>query len=166
MDIIDAILDPDYFLKAIEECLKNRFQLTEGAKQQKMLQEQDEREKMANKIKEELHHLKNCDKVEYLQKTVYPALYAGFMMLDKERPEDPLSALALFLLENKNLTKSPVDLIHQGNTEQGISFEDLMKWQQGLEAEKKTEKENLDSENPINSELGKNENSLKESVKQ
>lgn len=139
-------MDPDYFLKAIEECLKNRYGLTESAKQQKLIEEEDERANKIEKIKEELMHLKSCDKVDYLQKTVYPVLYAGFMMLDKERPEDPLSALAMFLLENKNLSRSPIDLIHKGRNEEGLSYEDLMNWQKGLESEKGTEESEVRSE--------------------
>ena len=115
MNLVDALLEPDYFLKAVDECLKNRF----GFSEQEILKNQEAQDKLQNehkqKYKELLAQLNNCDKVTYLDKTVYPVLYPGLMMLDRERPEDPLTALAIFLLQNKGLCDTPANLLYTGS---------------------------------------------------
>lgn len=39
---------------------------------------------------------------QYLDQTVVPILLQGLSFLAKERPTDPISALAAYLLKNKN----------------------------------------------------------------
>lgn len=114
---MDALLDPDYFLKAVDQCLKNRF----GFSEREMLRHQQERQDAQTQARQEfrdkLTQLGSCDKITYLEKTVYPVLYPGLTMLDRERPEDPLMALSVFLLQNKNLCDSPANLLYTGSEE-------------------------------------------------
>ena len=111
---MDALLDLDYFSKAIDECLKNRFGFSENEilkNEERVLKDKEEKKKQLNDM---IKDLGNYDKITYLEKMVYPALYPGLMMLEKERPEDPLTALAIFLLQNKNLCDTPANLIYTG----------------------------------------------------
>jgi hypothetical protein len=118
VNLVDALLDPDYFMKAVDVCLKNRFGFSESEliknEEQKMKAKEEEKKRINDLIKE----LGKCDKISYLEKMVYPVLYPGLMMLDKERPEDPLTSLAIFLLQNKHLCDTPANLIYTGTNEE------------------------------------------------
>ena len=96
-DFIQAVTDPDFFIKQVNKCLEERSKrvervLSEGFKLA------EEKQKEADEQKE---FLKSCPPSEYLKETVFPHLTPALSILDKERPSDPLSFLAIYLLENK-----------------------------------------------------------------
>lgn len=113
--MVEALLDSDYFTKGINQCLKNRFGFSKKEmiknQQKRLIAEQQQRKKLQNLMKE----LEGCDKITYLEKMIYPVLYPGLMMLDKERPEDPLTSLAIFLLQNKHLCDTPANVLYTGS---------------------------------------------------
>lgn len=89
VDPIKAVQDQDYFFRAIEKCEKTRQDEIEMI------------EKVINgKKDEELDEhllLKESPDSEYLRKTVFPLLYPALQVLEMERPNDPLSFIALYL---------------------------------------------------------------------
>lgn len=134
--MVDALLDPDYFLKAVDDCLRNRFGFSEQEVLKRQQAQQDARLRQRQRYADLLAELRTCDKVSYLERTIYPVLYPGLMMLDRERPEDPLTALAMFLLQNKKLCETPTDLIYTGAGDEGegaTQSNDAEATQQGLD---------------------------------
>mgnify|MGYP001800898586 CR=1 FL=1 len=82
--MVEALLDSDYFTKAINQCLKNRFGFSKKEmiknQQKRLIAEKQQRKKLQKLMKE----LEGCDKITYLEKMSFPVLYPGLMMLDKE----------------------------------------------------------------------------------
>nr|CAX74710.1 Dpy-30-like protein [Schistosoma japonicum]CAX74711.1 Dpy-30-like protein [Schistosoma japonicum]CAX74712.1 Dpy-30-like protein [Schistosoma japonicum] len=52
------------------------------------------------------HDVKNTDTRAYLDKTVVPVLLKGLNMIAKERPPNPIEALATFLMQHKEETEN------------------------------------------------------------
>ena len=100
VDPIKAILEPDYFVKLIEQAVLMRDEEirkieagiedeTNYAYYQKQVQQETEWEKF-----------QKLPDSEYLMKSVMPVLYEGIRVLDLERPNVPIEFLAMYLLKN------------------------------------------------------------------
>ena len=88
VDTLEAISDPDYFIKAFDKCIANRKADTSHLQR-----------KGLKTIEKD--YLQTCPPSEYLASTVMPLLKTAFEILDKEEPEDPINFLAVYLMENK-----------------------------------------------------------------
>lgn len=100
VDIIGAILKKLYFYNIIMECERLRqeeIELIEGGG------EVVEEEVKISKYEE----LKNAPDDEYLRQTLLPVLYPALELVDMERPNDPVSFLAYYLLKHKDQIKLP-----------------------------------------------------------
>ena len=102
-----AIVDINYFLKKIEECVHNR--------KSELLKVQSKdipiipRDKFLNFNEE----MKNLPGDIYLEMTVLPLLQNALNMCDMIRPPDPISFIANFMLINKDMTKKLEDIIKE-----------------------------------------------------
>jgi len=101
VDTLAAINDQNYFFKVIEACEKVR---------------QEEIDRIEHGVEEEIPEksdwevLQGLDDAEYLRRVILPLLYPAFQVVDMERPEDPLSFIAFYVLKNKhrlNLPQAP-----------------------------------------------------------
>ena len=63
-------------------------------------------------------------------------------MVDKERPEDPLTALAIFLLQNKNLCNTPANLLYTGSGDNVLEEEEKIEKEENMEENIETKNEN------------------------
>ena len=105
-----AVLESDYFIKAIELCEANRdeeIRRTEASIQNK-----------TNAVLETVQvpesdweRLQKCPDEEYLMRTVLPVLYQGMRIVDIERPVAPLEYLAVYLLKNQNKVQLPPKIL-------------------------------------------------------
>ena len=103
----NAIIDINYFLNKIEECVNNR--ITELIKMQGKdiplipndlkLNFQNEMSKLPGDV--------------YLEMTVLPLLQNAINMCDMIRPPDPITFIANFMLINKDKAKSLEDIIRE-----------------------------------------------------
>lgn len=94
-----AVLESDYFIKAIEMCEANRdeeIRRTEAGLENNAAQETVS----VPRADSEWEKLQKCPDEEYLMKTVLPVLYQGMRIVDIERPVAPLEFLAVYLLKN------------------------------------------------------------------
>ena len=97
-DYVQAVLDPDFYVKQITKITENRVVLV-GNKLSEKMSKKEEIEKIK---KEELaKFLKECRPSEYLARTLYPILGPALAIVERERPEDPMAFLATYLLQNK-----------------------------------------------------------------
>ena len=102
-----AIVDINYFLKKIEECVHNR--------KSELLKIQSKdipiipRDQFLNFNEE----MKNLPGDIYLEMTVLPLLQNALNMCDMIRPPDPISFIANFMLINKDMTKKLEDIIKE-----------------------------------------------------
>ena len=118
-----AIIDINYFLNKIEECVNNR--ITELIKMQGKdiplipndlkLNFQNEMSKLPGDV--------------YLEMTVLPLLQNAINMCDMIRPPDPITFIANFMLINKDKAKSLEDIIRElpqikGKKDKGIKIGD------------------------------------------
>lgn len=90
VDTLAALSDPDYFINAFNRCVSKReehLRVHSGVEPFKH---------------EEQKNLQTCSPNEYIERTVLPLLKPALKILDKEQPEDPLSFLAVYLVENKD----------------------------------------------------------------
>lgn len=98
VDPLGSITDQNYFVKLIEACEKTR---------------QEEIERLEHGVEEEAPEksdweiLQGLDDAEYLRRTILPLLHPAFEIVDMERPEDPLSFIAFYVLKNKNKVNIP-----------------------------------------------------------
>lgn len=99
VDPIKAIQDQDYFMKAIEKCENQRKEEIE--KIEKALHG------VVDEEVDEYADLKDSNDSNYLRKTVFPLLYPALQILEMERPNDPLSFQALYLLKHKDNVSIP-----------------------------------------------------------
>ena len=98
VDTVQAILDQDYFIKALNNAISLREKDMVSYKENRNII-LEEKLKKVNEMKE---YLKNCKGSEYLQKTVFPILEPAFKILEKEKPNNPIEFLSVYLLQNKN----------------------------------------------------------------
>ena len=102
VDIISAILDQDYFIKAVNNSILLREKDFFLEKENKNIFFENEKKKKNDfKI-----FLQNCKGSEYLKNTVYPILEPAFKILAKEKPNNPIEFLSIYLLQNKNKIKN------------------------------------------------------------
>lgn len=98
-DLIQAIIDSDYFIKQVTKCLEEKAKSTEA----KLAEEAKATQwRMDVQLSAEQEFLKSCSPSDYLKKTLFPHLIPGLNAIEKERPNDPLAFLALHLLEHKD----------------------------------------------------------------
>ena len=96
-DPLKVILEPDYFIRMIEQCEENRS--TELANLEKgIFEDMDELKDREKVVETEWQKLQNMPNDEYLMKTVLPVLYQGMQTLEQQRPVAPLEFLAIYLL--------------------------------------------------------------------
>lgn len=113
VDSFKAITDPNYFIKAVTS--------TEAARSEQILRkkQQEADDKRADDPLKPLtpEQLRECPPKEYLYHTVIPALLPALEIVQRDRPADPLTAIAMYMLRHgaqysKTLTEpqqSPVD---------------------------------------------------------
>jgi len=101
-----AILESDYFVKQIENCVIKR---DEEIRRIEAGISEEEYEKVSKKLDTETdwEKLQKLPDAEYLMKTVLPVLYMGMRTVDLERPNAPLEYLAMYLLKNQDKISLP-----------------------------------------------------------
>merc|ERR1711904_741198 len=92
VDFFQAIMDPDYFIKALSTCELNMSKRLVDLKCVKS----DLQERMDPKI------LKELPPTEYLNRTIIPALLPAVEACQRDRPKDPISFIAFYMLRHKN----------------------------------------------------------------
>ena len=102
-----AIIDINYFLKKIENCIHNRK--SELLKMQGKEIPIIPNDKFLN-YNQEMNHLPADI---YLEMTVLPLLQNALNMCDMIRPPDPISFIANFMLMNKDVAKNLEDIIKE-----------------------------------------------------
>ena len=102
-----AIIDINYFLKKIEECIHNRK--SELIKMQGKELPIIPKDQSLNYY-DEMNHLPGDI---YLEMTVLPLLQNALNMCDMIRPPDPISFIANFMLINKDMAKKLEDVIKE-----------------------------------------------------
>mmetsp|Transcript_4984 Transcript_4984/g.3425 ORF Transcript_4984/g.3425 Transcript_4984/m.3425 type:complete len:187 (-) Transcript_4984:90-650(-) len=100
-----AILEPEYFIKMIEQVEENRSE--EIARIEEGIDEERKSSVMEDTENTEWEKLQKMNNSEYLMKTVLPVLYQGMRVVDLERPAAPLEYLSLYLLKNQDKIKLP-----------------------------------------------------------
>jgi hypothetical protein len=98
VDLGQAIIDADFFIKQITKCQDEKVKLLEAKTTEEA---RIANEKRAEESASQKEFLMSCSPSEYLAKTVFPHLMPALNAIDKERPNDPLAFLALHLLQNK-----------------------------------------------------------------
>ena len=95
-----AILEGDYFIRAIEECEAARdeeIRKVEAGIEGPALIMEPKKEQVLESDWDKLMKLPDA---EYLMRTVLPELYQGMRVVELERPSAPLEYLALYLLKH------------------------------------------------------------------
>jgi hypothetical protein len=92
VDFFQAIMDPDYFIKALSTCELNMSKRLVDLKCVKS----DLQERMDPKI------LKELPPTEYLNRTIIPALLPAVEACQRDRPKDPIAFIAFYMLRHKN----------------------------------------------------------------
>ena len=101
-----AILEPDYFIKLIEQAEHKRTEEIERVESGALDSEEEEAQRQSSQFAE-WEKLQAANNEEYLMKTILPVLYQGMKVIDLERPEAPLEYLALYLLKHQDQIKLP-----------------------------------------------------------
>ncbi|CAG9326290.1 unnamed protein product [Blepharisma stoltei] len=102
VDPYRAIVEADYFYKSILGCEENwneDIRKTEAG-------EVDEDKGVVEEISE-WDKLQQAPTEEYLSRVILPVLLPGLQVLDIERPDDPISFLALYVLKHQDMIKLP-----------------------------------------------------------
>lgn len=107
VDPYQAIVDINYFLKKIEECIHNRK--AELIKMQGKEMPIIPKDQLLNFNKE----MNNLPGDIYLEMTVLPLLQNALNICDMIRPPDPISFIANFMLINKDMAKKLEDIIKE-----------------------------------------------------
>ncbi len=102
-----AILEPDYFIKLIEQAEMKRDEEILRIEQGLEVEDGDGSGKQ-NVQENTWDALQRLPNEEYLMKCVLPVLYQGMKVVDLERPEAPLEYLALYLLKHQDQIKLPL----------------------------------------------------------
>ena len=164
-----AIVDINYFLKKIEECIHNR--------KSELLKMQVKDIPIIPKD-ENLNFVKEMEKLPgdiYLEMTVLPLLQNAINMCDMIRPADPITFIANFMLINKEWAKSFEDIIKEIPLKnEKKDFVNLMvnedvldeKFEEEILKEKKEkEKEEQEKKEEENKVINEEENKKKEESK-
>lgn len=97
-DKVQSIFDSDFYVKQATKIWEERVELS-AVLCAKEVEEQEKKaldEKLAKR-----EYLKKCAPSEYLKELLFPKLLPALTMIDRERPDDPLAFLSMFLLEKK-----------------------------------------------------------------
>ena len=103
-----AVLEPDYFIRLIEEAERSRGE--EVRKRELGFREGDDAETDCCSERDpesEWDRLQRLPDSQYLLRTVLPVLYQGMTVVDLQRPTAPLEFLALYLLKNQHKIELP-----------------------------------------------------------
>ncbi|EGR28967.1 hypothetical protein IMG5_165630 [Ichthyophthirius multifiliis] len=110
VNMLDVLKDPDFFLKSIELCEKQRAEEIERIEKQipfPIVSFEDSQHEQQYK-KSEFEQMQELDDTNYLRRAIVPLLLPALKLCDQERPEDPISLIALYCLKNKDKIKIPV----------------------------------------------------------
>lgn len=107
-----AILEPEYFIKKIEECEMKRDEeikrVEAGIEEDSRGTKEGATTTVSGEAGEtEWEKIQKMDDASYLMRTVLPVLYQGMRVVDLERPAAPLEYLALYLLKHQDMVKLP-----------------------------------------------------------
>ena len=98
------MLEEEEISGAPSEQLSQRSQSSTGEKEYVGFEADAERlEQLAMSLRSSMP-VRSLPKQEYLQATVVPLLLEGISWIIKERPEDPVEYLAMFLIKNNPMT--------------------------------------------------------------
>ena len=101
-----ALLENDYFIKAIEHCESERDK--EMHRYETGVEEPDITVELASACSRrteagtEWERMQRLPDADYLQRTVLPVLFQGMRVIDVERPAAPLEYLAVYLLNHQD----------------------------------------------------------------
>ena len=115
-----AILEPEYFIKKIEECEMKRDEEIQRVESGIEEEESKQRQASLQSIEggeTEWEKIQKMDDANYLMRTVLPVLYQGMRVIDLERPAAPLEYLALYLLKHQDMVKLPPKAISKREEE-------------------------------------------------
>lgn len=101
VDPLKTVLEPDYYIKMIEECEQNRDTEIKNFNMG-ILEDLDELKDKEKVTETEWQKLQKMPNDEYLMKTVLPVLYQGMQILEQQRPVAPIEFLAIYLLQNQH----------------------------------------------------------------
>jgi len=91
-----AVLEPDYFIKMIEQAEQCRDAEIERVEAGIV----DDEVKKVDDTQNEWERLQSLPDEDYLMQTVLPVLYEGMTQLEQLRPVAPVEYLACYLLKN------------------------------------------------------------------
>mmetsp|Transcript_134085 Transcript_134085/g.304027 ORF Transcript_134085/g.304027 Transcript_134085/m.304027 type:complete len:281 (+) Transcript_134085:752-1594(+) len=96
VELFKMITNPEYLIKAVVEAEEMRSRQLEAAR------EKEAADAKANDPLKPLssEQLKACPPKEYLYHTVIPALMPALEIVQRDRPADPITALAMYLLRH------------------------------------------------------------------
>ncbi len=107
VDPYKAICDPSYFIKKIEECINNRkTELIKNIEKEIPIiptTKDFDFENELNKLPSDI----------YLQMTVLPLLNNAISMCEMIRPQDPITFIATFMLNNKDYSRKIENIIKE-----------------------------------------------------
>lgn len=98
VNLYQAIVDNDYFIKALESC---ELKMSQGIVESRRV------EGIKAATEESAQDLKALDPKEYLYRTVIPALLPALEACQRDRPADPIEYIAFYMLRHpKQYTKT------------------------------------------------------------
>ena len=111
-NIYEAILDSDYFIKKINQCIHNR-------KSEILKNKNKDFHYNINYTPKEIeNNIKQLPSDIYLSMNVLPLLKNALSMCELVRPQDPIVFIANYMLMNKNSIKNLGDIIKENNYNQ------------------------------------------------
>ena len=102
VDPYRAIVEQDYFYKAVLDCVKNRTEEIDRIENGNSEQEEVKEVQVS-----EWEKLQNSPTDEYLAKVIMPVLLPALQVLDIERPQNPVSFLAHYVLKHQDRVVLP-----------------------------------------------------------
>ena len=103
VDPYRAIVESDYFYKSILACEESRseeiYRIENGIS--------DEKQEVEEVVVSEWEKLQGCNTDEYLSKVIMPVLLPALQVLDIERPNNPVSFLAHYVLKHQDRVVLP-----------------------------------------------------------
>ena len=103
VDPVEAMRDPDYFIKLVNKAIetkKKNEELLKTEKEEALLNE-------INRKREAWNELQSCPTSEYLRRTIMPLLLPALELVEEQRPSDPLVFIAEFMMKNRELLDLP-----------------------------------------------------------
>lgn len=92
VDFYQAVIDPDYFIKAVAACEQN---MSERIVESKRVKDKEDAW-LDPKV------LKDLPPKQYLYRTVIPALLPALEACQRDRPKDPITFIAFYMLRHQN----------------------------------------------------------------